>query len=399
MIAASGIGVQAGPPESGDALTPPRSGAALPVIEGNTLGLDASGEHAAGHGQTGIVAKDSEVGGVTPGAGNAIGGFLTAGANLNADLFAGNLVGTNAKGTEAVGNTTGVLADTGTGAPTAAGSIPILIGNVISGNRTGVDGSVDLERGNLVGLSRNGESALANNIGWKADHAILDGLRTCLTDPCNVISGNHGAGILQQTGGFLESRGTFVGTNPTGTRAIPNGAGIRMDDASLDPPEDAELGLKNLLDVARLFPDLSPGEGLDSTVVLDLGGLSLARSRDRCEYPCNLFAGNKGVGVTIDIRSRASDRDGKEQLIQGNVFGQSAHGKPLPNGGVDLAIDLSDDGWPIVVGGELDVRPDLAVGNVFAGTDPLVDLRGHSVSMNLGSPPIHVIDNLFKPDR
>ena len=393
VIAASGIGVQAEPSESGPSESGVTKSAPIPVIEGNTLGLDASGQRAAGHGRTGIIAKDSQIGGETPGAGNVIGGFIAAGANLTADLFAGNLVGTDLQGTEAVGNATGVLADADTRVPAEVGSIPILIGNVISGNRTGVDGSVDLERGNLVGISRDGESALPNNIGWHADHAVLDGLRTCLTDPCNVISGNHGAGILQQTGGYLQSWGTFVGTNRTGARAIPNGIGIRLDDAAIDPPEDAKSDLENLLTVADLFPEVSPGERLDRTLVLDVGGLSLARSRDRCEYPCNLVAGNHGDGLTIDIRDRRSDRTASAQLIQGNVFGQSADGKPLPNDGPDLAIRPGFGGSPLTVGGDLTVGKDLSVGNVFAGRHPLVELGNSPIDRDIA--PI-LIDNVFK---
>ncbi len=88
------------------------------VIQGNFIGIDASGTQAIGNGSSGIFlgTHGNTIGGTTPGARNIISGNLSN-AGINAfsvsdaspgNLIQGNYIGTNATGTAALGNHFGI---------------------------------------------------------------------------------------------------------------------------------------------------------------------------------------------------------------------------------------------------------------------------------------------------
>ncbi len=344
---------------------------------------------------TGVDSRNSEVGGLVPGAGNVIGGFQT-GVHSAFSLVGENLIGTNLEGNAAVPNTIGVK------------GWVTLVDNVISGNTTGLDGQYGdwLIRGNLIGLARDGHSPLPNNVGITGSYVQLGNTPddyaalACQADPCNVVSGNREAGIRIESGGLVASYGTYFGTDISGTSAIPNGAAIQLKD-TLGPSErstwdktvDAFINLFNILwkgvwDNAPLaggaaplipIPPQASGESY-----LRIGGASDALRKGRCEFPCNLIAGNRGAGVVVDLLSSS----GLVGWIQGNVFGLGADGKPLPNGGPDLTITGTPDGPEMPVGGNE------ANGNIFAGdSGPLVDLPDRGDHQ---TPRIALITNRYE---
>ena len=104
-------------------------------------------------------------------------------------------------------------------------------GNVISGNGNGVylasQGNTIL--GNKIGTDRTGTIALGNSIGIHASQAtytVIGG-----TDPgeTNLISGNI-SGI--SLGGYSTVWGNFIGTDFSGSVAIPNQTGLSVQSAS-----------------------------------------------------------------------------------------------------------------------------------------------------------------------
>jgi uncharacterized repeat protein (TIGR01451 family) len=133
------------------------------LIEGNIIGLNASGTGALANTRNGIFMQAADtvtIGGTAAGAQNIISGNATSGISLGTGINSvvqGNLIGTNISATVAVPNQTGILIAGASGAligGTATGA-----GNVISGNlQAGIDSngtasSNDVVQGNTIGAS------------------------------------------------------------------------------------------------------------------------------------------------------------------------------------------------------------------------------------------------------
>src|SRR5262249_47294916 len=125
--------------------------------------------------------------------------------------------------TAALGNATGVRIGPGPNANTVGGMTPAEA-NVISGNGTGVQlqGAVtaNVVAGNLIGTDASGTQALGNTIGLQIDSS------NNVTDPTtaaalNTIAANNVAIELSDTAAANTVIGLRIGTNPAGTAAIP----------------------------------------------------------------------------------------------------------------------------------------------------------------------------------
>jgi hypothetical protein len=143
------------------------------VIQGNYVGLNAAGTAAIGNGNDGIViwlSRNNTIGGTAAGAGNVVGGnqsgFYFGDITAMGNAILGNFIGTNATGTAAVGNVTGIYLDS---ASTTVGGTTAGARNLISGNSwaglwiAGANGVI--VQGNYVGTAADGTSPLPNNIG------------------------------------------------------------------------------------------------------------------------------------------------------------------------------------------------------------------------------------------
>jgi hypothetical protein len=288
------------------------------TVEGNYIGTNAAGTAALGN-STGIELDDATnvtIGGTAAGAGNLISGNtygVSAGNYSEANVIAGNYIGTDATGNAAVGNFTGILDDQGgddTIGGTAAGA-----GNVISGNVVGI--SVDYLgalpeyiQGNLIGLGEDGSTVVANTqygifVGAQLAPYQATGVLVGGTAPGarNVISGNAIAGILLGGNGPSATiQGNYIGTDPTGTLARGNGTGI----------------ISTSLDVT-------------------IGGTTAAAR--------NVISGNLGDGVNVTAIIEASNRAGiaAGDLVDGNYIGTDFMGTiAMGNGG--YGVEMTSDG-------------------------------------------------------
>src|SRR5262249_22462172 len=136
-------------------------------VEGNRIGTNAAGTAALGN-RTGVsvAGSNNTVGGAAPGAGNVIAGGRNHGVELLAvsgkNLAQGNYISTDVTGTRALGNTNGVE---------VRGPNNTVAGNLIAGNRnygvflasTGATDNGVL--GNLIGTDATGTAALGNRAG------------------------------------------------------------------------------------------------------------------------------------------------------------------------------------------------------------------------------------------
>ena len=196
-----------------------------------------------------VVSGDRGVG-VTSGGGNVISGNLgygieVTGSGTEDNQVIGNFIGTNAAGTAAIGNKKGGVLITDDASTNTVGGVGLAAENVISGNTgNGVSitsGATDIfVEGNDIGLNLDQTAALGNTgdgvyittgnnfIGVVGKEGELR------TAAGNVISGNASDGVLiagadAQYNSLVNNE---IGTDATGTLALPNKFGVYISDGA-----------------------------------------------------------------------------------------------------------------------------------------------------------------------
>ena len=206
------------------------------VIEGCYIGTNAAGTAGASTGNIGIRMINSDnntIGGTTPATRNLISGNQSVGVSVESSdgtTFLGNLIGTDVTGTFAVPNGTAAISFSGSNNAVVGGSAAGA-GNVLSGNvgsaiqMSGGDGFVI--QGNLIGTDISGTYAIPNSVGINdsGGNSLLIGGSGA--GEGNVISGNTQFGIYCYNFGTNTTiYGNKIGTDITGTLPIPNVTGI-----------------------------------------------------------------------------------------------------------------------------------------------------------------------------
>ena len=304
------------------------------TIQGNYIGTNAAGTAALvpgskGNGINVDSATKLTIGGTAPGARNVISGN-GAGIQIGGSdqvLIAGNYVGTDTTGTQAIGNRNhGIKFDTVTnsviGGSTAAAR------NIVSGTQQGEgiglgQGSTgDSIQGNYIGTDVTGNMALGNQSGI-AD--LLGGNATPANNKIggsapgegNVISGNKILGIsLSSDSGNHVIQGNFIGTNATGTASIPNGDPVTKTGGAI---------------------------GITSSNNNIIGG-AVPGAR-------NVISGNANYGILLNQTNG--------DLIQGNFIGVDVNGAALGN--TARGIQVANGSHDCTIGGTA-----AGAGNVIA---------------------------------
>jgi hypothetical protein len=197
------------------------------ATEGNGTGIEV---------QAG--ANGNTIGGSTAGASNLISGNITGIALVNDsdNVIMGNRIGTTANGTAALGNVEGILATLTTNliiGGSGAGE-----GNVIAGSaEEGIfltSGSGALIQGNRIGTNAAGTEALGNDVGISAtSHTGLVIGGNFNAAEGNLISGNtHQALLLASVGSVV--KGNTIGLDVTGQQLLGNGTGIALEPTATD---------------------------------------------------------------------------------------------------------------------------------------------------------------------
>lgn len=317
------------------------------TLEGNFLGINAAGTASLGRGIVSLgtgFSPDSGaviIGGSLPAQRNVIAGNSTSIIvnNVSGVLISGNYIGTNAAGTAALGGqgiVVGTVGGTAIG-PFTIGGLTATPGtgpgNVISGSEgngisvnalgSGTTIGTGAIQGNLVGLSANGNAAIANSIGISLSDQDFSIGATPKMSPItiggtaagssNVISGNHGVGILTVADGVTIQK-NFIGTDINGNTALPNGGGLRV----------------------------TGGSAFAGTTTI--GGINAG----------NVISGNSGLDAIVVTTTTA--------VIKGNLIGTRADGiTPLPNLGSIGVVINSGVG---IIGGTV-----AGEGNTITGSD------------------------------
>ncbi|NOT05961.1 MAG: CSLREA domain-containing protein [Anaerolineales bacterium] len=213
------------------------------IVQGNKIGTNAAGTAAIGNGMYGIELGNGSatIGGSVAGAGNLIsgngGGIWQRGASVSDVSIKGNYIGTNAAGSSAIGNGSGIYIERGTGL--TIGGSATGEGNLISGNATGIyiysnSSSGTTIYGNKIGTDASGVFAVANTDGIGVDNGQSVTIGNIGTGQGNLISGNTNNGIYITTLATGSIQGNMIGANAAGTGTLSNGwGGIVLGNASV----------------------------------------------------------------------------------------------------------------------------------------------------------------------
>ena len=292
-------------------------------IWSNFIGTDVTGRHGLG-GDMGVPWGGEDTNGIVLGPPDATepGGpmsNLISGNAVNVDattgVVAGNLIGTDITGRNPIIDDSSQL-----GINCVSASITRVLSNLISGNLAGgVQAEGCLVEGNRIGTDITGTRAVPNSDGifWEGTFGpeIVG----------NLISGNQGWGVRapsRLSGGHVA--GNLIGTDITGSKALPNGAGgIRADQGITIGAEPA---------VACLHASDCPDDGgVDASVEV-------------CVSPCNVIAGNLGPGIALS----GEGEEYRTLYVAGNFVGLAADATDLPNAGVPIAIESAPLGAMVV---------------------------------------------------
>jgi parallel beta-helix repeat protein len=212
------------------------------VVQGNRIGTNAAGTAAVPNDAGGILLADAPfantIGGAVAGAGNLISGNLGFGITLFGDakttLIQGNIIGLDATGTK-------VLANTGFGISLESGATGNTIGgttaaeaNVISGNTdSGVNFQNQTTTANLLSGNLIGTNGANDALGNVRNGVTLQEAATGNTISGNVIVANQKNGIEMFGSDVSDNavRGNFIGVTPTDV-VRPNGTGVLIRDGA-----------------------------------------------------------------------------------------------------------------------------------------------------------------------
>ncbi len=327
--------------------------------------------------------------------GNTTNGVEITGNTSNGNVVAGNLIGTDVTGTVALPNAFGITFDLGASDNTIGG-IGGFSANVISGNSqygiyfTGTGASANVFEGNLIGTNEAGTAALANSYGFFFFGNSGNTIGGTAAGAGNVVSGNTYSGISVQ-GAFEVIVGNLIGTDYTGTVAIGNGYGDGVDLYSADNTVGGTaMGAGNVIsgNATGVYigadDNLVEGNliGTDITGTVALGNTEAGMIVDggaidntiggTASGAGNLISGNVGDGIAIDGTGTTGN------VVLGNKIGTDLAGTvAVPNTvvGVDIYLGPTAN----TIGGTAAGAGNLISGNTLDG----VDIVGAGASENV----------------
>ena len=307
------------------------SGTTGNLVEGNYIGLNAAGNAKLANNGAGvaivagaasnIVGSSTVAGGRNVISGNNYQGVVMTDAGTNLNKVQGNIIGMNPAGTASLGNQGGGVDIFGSASSNTIGGTTNVASNYLAGNGSaginlsGTGTKSNLVQHNFIGMTLSGNGAVPNNAGVQifggAQRNTIGGTTASVR---NIISGNNFQGVAISGSGTKSNTvaGNYIGTNKTGTTALPNTA----------------AGISIFL-------------GAQSNVI----GGATATSR-------NVISGNLNQGITI------SDTGTTLNQVSSNFIGTNAGTAALPNAfsGVDLFTGAASN----IIGGT-------GKGNVISG--------------------------------
>jgi CSLREA domain-containing protein len=377
------------------------------VIQGNFIGTDATGSADLGNGGNGVNIwgpSGNLIGGTIAGAGNVISGNAGSGVLVEGmfspgvvrlttnNSIQGNLIGTNADGSAALGNGGHGVAVLDLTGGNLIGGAAAGAGNVISGNLGdgvrlfGADNIGNKVKGNLIGVDATGTFALGNaddGVTVEGDVFNTDAMSNVIGGPVvgarNLISGNGGDGIVLIAAIGNTILGNYIGTNVAGTGLLGNsGNGVSVDDSSTNnliggntaAARNVISGNKNGIVIGAGSSDnrvQGNRIGTDRTGTVDLGNANAGVVIEgvatgnivggKTAAVRNLISGNDGHGVLLEGADTASNR------VRGNFIGTDRTGT-LDLGNTLFGVAIRGAAHDNTIGGDV-----AGAGNVISGND------------------------------
>lgn len=216
------------------------------------------------------------------------------------------------------------------------------VNSVISGNYIGTDETASVENGNYIGIE----------VLTGANYTTIGGLNP---EDKNIISGNEHIGIRLLDVRYCNIFGNFVGTNRTGTAAIPNYDGISLEGAdkfnNVGGNTEAHRNLVsgnvaygipvfgagaegNVISGNYIGTDISGTFAIPNTygVLFDDGSYDNILGGDT-DSERNILSGNSGYGVFIYNMGTNSN------IIKGNYIGTDVTGVTAIHNSIGIVID------------------------------------------------------------
>lgn len=222
------------------------------VFEGNFIGTDATGTNASPN-FTGIVTFSSlgnRIGGLPPAARNIIGGCdigISLAYDSTGNQVLGNYIGLGADGLTVVSNTSYGVTVTDAG-NRIGGAVPGAR-NVISGNHVGCALIGAELQGNFIGTDATGTLPRGNFYGVHMPNAWNNLVGGSSSGEGNLISANASGVVIE---GELSTNnvvaGNLIGTDATGTNALGNGVyGVVITHGSANTVGGTAPGARNVI--------------------------------------------------------------------------------------------------------------------------------------------------------
>jgi CSLREA domain-containing protein len=361
------------------------------VVQGNFIGTSWQGDAALAnyYGITGD-GDNNTIGGTGPTEGNVISGNTAIGLTVSGshNVVEGNLVGTTLDGTAGLGNATGLFVN---GSDNTIGGTGAGAGNVISGNSGAgssegihIEGNGNQALGNFIGTNASGTQAIPNTTGVVVMTSSQNTIGS--TDPAgrNIISGNTGTGIYVSTATDVTIAGNYIGLNASGTAALANATGIEVNRSSATVIGGAQASARNVISGNLGRGVTLTGTGLTGTQVTgNYVGLNAAGTSAIGNLVGGILirpsAGNDSTGNTVN-----------DNVISGNMFsgiyllGDVANTKVANNSFFGNIIGLNAAGTAVMGNGQDGIKVQSLVATVehnnfgVSGEDPnIVSGNGH----------------------
>jgi Bacterial Ig-like domain (group 3)/PKD domain len=222
-------------------------GATGNVVQGNDIGTNAAGTGQVANQGNGVWIQNGaqfNIIGANPNgvvdtleqniiSGNAQAGVQIQDSGTSQNVIAGNYIGTDKNGAAALANlNNGVVIVNGASGNTVGGTATA-DRNVISGNQSdgivfaaiGLPASGNSVEGNFIGTDATGSFAVPNKFTGITANTAGNTIGGSVAGAGNLISGNGTSGVNIATGGDITVQGNLIGTDSTGTKALPDSGG------------------------------------------------------------------------------------------------------------------------------------------------------------------------------